>query len=379
MSLPLDDVTVVSLEQAVAAPFATRHLADLGARVIKIERPDGGDFSRSYDHVVNGESSVFLWLNRGKRSIALDLKDPAHRERLDRLLATADVLVANLAPRVLNRMGLTATDLKTSFPGLIVCQISGYDQHGPFAERKAYDALIQAECGLMNLTGAPDAPAKVGISIADIAAGSYAFSGVLAALRHRDRTGETLPVDVSLFGALLEWMSYPLYYAHHSGNEPQPMGTRHPTIAPYGAVTTRDGRSLMIAVQNEREWKRLCTDVLDAPEIAADGRFSTNSDRVANRVALDRSVDEQFGNLDHDEAVRRLNTAEIGWTQLNGVADLMDHPEVATPRRWMETKTPNGPVPTLTPTGTPGGRHAEDVRLPALGEHTTEFTGQGGQ
>ena len=290
-SLPLDGVTVVAVKQAVAAPFATRQLADLGARVIKVERPDGGDFARGYDTVVGGESSAFVWLNRGKESVQLDLKDPDGRAVLDRLLARADVLMANLAPAALDRLGLTAAALAPQYPRLVVCAVAGYPPGGPSERRKAYDALVQAEAGLMSLTGSAGAPAKAGISIADIAAGCYAFSGVLAALHHRDRTGEALPVDVSLLGALTsEWMAYPLYYTRHSGIAPVPMGTAHPTIAPYGAVTVADGQQIMIAVQNEREWARLCAEVLDDARLAGDDRFRSNSRRVAHRAELDAAL-----------------------------------------------------------------------------------------
>ncbi len=375
-ALPLDGVTVVGLEQAVAAPFATRQLADLGARVIKIERPDGGDFARGYDSVVNGvggsvgQSSAFVWLNRGKESVQLDLADPDGFETLHRLLARADVLVANLSPATLERRGLTAAALAPRHPHLITCAISGYPPGGPSAQKKAYDALVQAEAGLMSLTGSAGAPSKVGISIADIAAGCYAYSGVLAALRHRDRTGEALPVDVSLFGALTEWMAYPLYYTRHSGAAPVPMGTAHPTIAPYGAVTAADGRSIMIAVQNEREWPRLAADVLDEPALAADPRFTSNSLRVANRAALDAALAAACARHPADVLTARLDAAGIAWSRLTELADLADHPELAPDRRWLDTPTPAGPVRTLRPPGTPGDRVATAGAVPALGAHT---------
>jgi crotonobetainyl-CoA:carnitine CoA-transferase CaiB-like acyl-CoA transferase len=368
--LPLDGVTVVAVEQAVAAPFATRQLADLGARVIKIERPDGGDFARGYDTVVDGESSAFVWLNRGKESVQLDVKDPVGRETLDRLLTRADVLVVNLAPAALERLGLTAAALAPRHPQLVVCTVAGYPPGGPSRTKKAYDALIQAEAGLMSLIGAPGAPAKVGISIADIAAGSHAYSGVLAALRHRDRTGEALPVDVSLFGALAEWMAYPLYYTRYAGVAPVPMGTAHPTIAPYGAVTAADGRSIMIAVQNEREWVRLCTEVLDDAGLAADDRFCTNSRRVAHRAELDAALAAGFARHRTEVLVARLDAAGIAWGRLTQLADLAAHPELAPDDRWLTTGTPAGPVRTLRPTGAPGDRVAEGGAVPGLGEHT---------
>jgi len=380
--LPLDDVTVVALEQAVAGPFATRHLADLGARVIKVERPDGGDFARHYDQTVHGLSSAFVWLNRGKESVQIDLKDPAGLSTLHRLLERADVLVANLAPHALAARGLTVAELRRRHPSLIVCVISGYSPTGPSPEKKAYDALIQAETGLMALTGTPGTPTKVGLSIADIAGGSYAFSGVLAAIRHRDRTGEALPVEVSLFGTLSEWMAYPLYYAHYSGVAPVPMGTSHPTIAPYGAVTTADGALIMIAVQNEREWERLCA-MLDVADLAVDDRFSSNSARVAHRTELDRILAARFAAYPEAVVLKRLAAAAIAWGRLNTVAGLAEHPELASPERWQETPTPVGPVQTLRPPGVPGGRSREGS-IPELGEHTervlTEFdSSEGGQ
>ena len=368
--LPLDDITVVAVEQAVAAPFATRQLADLGARVIKVERPDGGDFARGYDHAVRGGSSAFLWLNRGKESVVLDLKDPARLNELHRLLARADVLVANLAPAAIDRLGLGAATLARRHPRLIVCQISGYAPDGPFASRKAYDALVQAETGVMSLTGTPGAPAKVGVSVADIAAGSHAFSGVLAALRHRDRTGEALPVEVSLFDALSEWMAHPLYYTLYGGSAPEPMGTSHPTIAPYGAFAAADGTSLLVAVQNDREWARLCTEVLDSPALGADPRFRTNPDRVAHRAALDAALGVRFAARAPEQLTAQLDAAGIAWGRMTPLADLPAHPELARPGRWTDTPTEHGTVRTLRPSAAPGGRFAEGGRVPGLGQHT---------
>jgi itaconate CoA-transferase len=368
--LPLEDITVVGIEQAVAAPLATRQLADLGARVIKVERPDGGDFARRYDDVVLGESSAFVWLNRGKESVQLDLRSGEGRAAIHGLLARADVVVVNLAPRALAALHLDQATLQSRYPALIVCTISGYAPDGPTPQKKAYDALIQAETGLMSITGTPGEPAKTGISIADIAAGSFAFSGVLAALRHRDRTGEALPVQVSLFAALTEWMGYPLYYASHSGKSPEPMGTAHPTIAPYGAVRTADGGTVMIAVQNEREWARLCTDVVNLPELGSDPRFSSNSGRVAHRTELDSQLAEAISLLTQQALIARLDAAQIAWSHLAGVADLANHPELTVPNRWLDTGTPRGQVRTLVPQATPGGRYADGGAVPALGEHT---------
>ncbi|WP_338059657.1 CaiB/BaiF CoA-transferase family protein [Streptomyces nanshensis] len=368
--LPLDGITVVAVEQAVAAPFATRQLADLGARVIKVERPDGGDFARGYDQVVHGTSSAFLWLNRGKESVRLDLKDPGAQAELHLLLERADVLVANLAPDALARLGLTAAALRERHPELIVCAISGYAPDGPLAGKKAYDALVQAEAGVMSLTGTAEAPAKVGVSVADIAAGSHAFSGVLAAIRHRDMTGEALPVEVSLFDALTEWMAHPLYYTLYGGRAPVPMGTSHPAIAPYGTFTAADGASLLIAVQNEREWARLCADVLEAAPLAADERFGSNTARVAHRAALDAELAARIGAYPSGTLTGRLDAAGIAWGRMTAVADLPSHPELAREGRWMDTPVPGGTVRTLRPPGTPGGRSAEGGALPALGAHT---------
>ncbi len=280
------------------------------------------------------------------------------------------MLVANLAPAALERLGLTATALAPRYPRLVVCTVSGYGPGGPSAGKKAYDALVQAETGLMSLTGPAGAPAKVGISIADIAAGSYAFSGILAALRHRDRTGETLPVEVSLFGALAEWMAYPLYFTAHSGAAPVPMGTAHPTIAPYGAVTAAGGEQLMIAVQNEREWVRLCTAVLDDAALATDDRFRTNSRRVAHRTELDGALAVACAAHPVDVLIARLEAAGIAWGRLTELADLADHPELVPASRWLDTRTPAGTVRTLRPPGAPGGRIAGGGAVPALGEHT---------
>jgi crotonobetainyl-CoA:carnitine CoA-transferase CaiB-like acyl-CoA transferase len=369
-ALPLDDVLVVGIEQALAAPIATRQLADLGARVIKVEHPDGGDFARAYDGVVGGTSSVFLWLGRGKESVQLDIKSEAGAAALHGLLACADVLVANLSPRVLAKSGLTAEALAARYPRLIVCTISGYAPDGAMADRKAYDALIQAEAGLMAQTGTPDSPAKTGISIADIAAGQTAYAGILGALRHRDRTGEALPVHVPLFAALTEWMCYPLYYTLYGGSAPVPAGTQHPTIAPYGAVRTADGTRLMIAVQNEREWRRLCTDVLARPDLLDDERLQSNAARVAHRDHLDEQLGKACGELLEAVLIERLDTAAIAWSQLNTMADLAGHPELAPEARWLRTAVPSGSARTLAPVGTPGGRHAGGGAVPALGEHT---------
>ena len=300
----------------------------------------------------------------------LDLKDRAGLEDLHLLLERADVLVANLAPSALDRLGLDADTLRERHPGLVVCVISGYAPDGPLASKKAYDALVQAEAGVMSLTGTPDAPAKVGVSIADIAAGSHALSGVLAALRHRDLTGEALPVRVSLFDALTEWMAHPLYYTLHGGTAPVPMGTSHPAIAPYGAFASADGASLLIAVQNEREWVRLCEDMLEAPCLASDDRFRSNPGRVAHRAALDEEIGARIRAYFSGTLIARLDAAGIAWGRMTPMTELAAHPELARPGRWLDTPTAQGSVRTLRPPGLPGERIAEGGAVPALGEHT---------
>jgi crotonobetainyl-CoA:carnitine CoA-transferase CaiB-like acyl-CoA transferase len=325
-------------------------------------------------------SSAFVWLNRGKESVQLDLKSDDGAAALDQLLASADVLVANLSSRALANLGVTAEQLASRHPMLIVCTISGYDPAGPRAERKAYDALIQAESGLMALTGTAGAPAKVGISVADIAAGSAAYSGVLAALRHRDRTGTALPVHVSLFGALTEWMGYPLYYTMYGGAAPVPVGTSHPTIAPYGSVTCADGIRLFLAVQNEREWRGFCVDVLRDPALFDDPKLASNAQRVANRHVLDDVVERGFRQISGTEAERRLDAAQIAWARFNAVEGLADHPELRRSGAWLETGTPAGPVRTLAPLAAPGGQYRRGGAVPALGEQTdavlAELAGQ---
>lgn len=367
---PLSGTVVVSLEQAVAAPFATRQLADQGARVIKVERRGGGDFARGYDQAAHGLSSVFAWLNRSKESVTLDIKHPEAQRILESLLLSADVFVQNLAPGAAQRLGLDADTLAAINPQLIVCDISGYGATGPYRDKKAYDLLIQGETGITSITGSADAPAKVGISVADIAGAMYAYSGILAALLHRDRTGQACPVEVSLFESLTEWMSYPLYYAQ-SGQQPARMGMSHATIAPYGAFSTRDGQSILVAVQNEREWTRLCADVLGEPDLAADERFASNIGRVANRCALDSVIERCFCELDSAELVQLLNNAGIAYSHANDIADLAAHQQLTARGRWHDIDTPVGQLPALLPPGMPAGTRPRMDPVPALGEHTT--------
>ncbi|MFI7011867.1 CaiB/BaiF CoA transferase family protein [Streptomyces sp. NPDC050145] len=368
--LPLDGITVVSLEQAVAAPFATRQLADLGARVIKVERPGGGDFARRYDETVHGQSSHFVWLNRSKESVTLDVKTPEGREALERLLARADVFVQNLAPGAAARLGLSAAALAERHPSLVVCDISGYGSDGPWADRKAYDLLVQCETGVVSVTGSPEEPAKVGIAIADIAAGMYAFSGILTALYERRDTGVTRSVEVSLFEALAEWMGYPAYYTAYSGAQPPRVGAAHATIAPYGPYPASDGRTVLLAIQNEREWAAFCAHVLDDAALTDDPRFHRNSSRVARRAELDAIVTARFAELDADEVVTLLDRAGIASARLNTVEDFLAHPVLSGRDRWRDVDTPGGPVRALLPPATPRGLEPRMAPVPAAGEHT---------
>jgi len=347
--LPLSGITVVALEHAVAAPFATRQLADLGARVIKVERPGAGDFARSYDETVRGMSSHFVWLNRSKESATLDLKAPQAAEIMARLVDRADVFVQNLAPGAAERLGLSAETLLARNPRLIVCGISGYGSDGPYREKKAYDLLIQGETGLISVTGTEDAPSKTGISTADISAGMYAYTGILTALYRRERTGKGGRVEVSLFEALGEWMGYPLYYARFGGFPPRRTGARHATIVPYGPYPVSDGRSVMLGLQNEREWSAFCQEVLARPELACDPRFENNSRRLANREALDAILREVFGGWTAEELVDRLDRAQIANARANTMEEVWDHPQLKARGRWRSVDTPVGPVPALIP------------------------------
>jgi crotonobetainyl-CoA:carnitine CoA-transferase CaiB-like acyl-CoA transferase len=372
----LHDTTVVSLEQAVAAPFATRQLADLGARVIKIERPGEGDFARSYDATVKGLSSHFVWLNRSKESLTLDVKHPAGRQVLDRLLERADVFVQNLAPGAAERLGRSADTLCERFPRLIVCNVSGYGSSGPYAGKKAYDMLIQSEVGLVSITGTEDAPSKAGISVADIAAGMYAYSGILAALLARTTTGRGTAIDVSLFDALGEWMSAPAYMAAHSGREPARSGPHHATIAPYGPFPCRDGRAVHLAIQNAREWSRFCADVLRRPELADDARFQTNTMRVQNRSALHELIERAFADLTSDEIAARLDAAQIASAQMNTVAGFVEHPQLSARGCWTTIGSSAGPLRALRPPTRLDGIDPVMGDVPALGQHSDAILGE---
>jgi formyl-CoA transferase len=370
VSPPLSGITVVSLEQAVAAPFATRQLADLGARVIKVERPGVGDFARDYDLSVHGQSSQFVWLNRSKESITVDLKTPRGIEVLHRLLAIADVLVQNLAPGAADRLGLAPDRLREPYPRLVVCGISGYGHNGPWADRKAYDLLVQCETGVVALTGTPDEPAKAGISIADIAGGMYAYSGILSALYRRETTGVAGPVEVSLFEALGEWMGAPMYFTRYGGAEPPRVGAQHATIAPYGPYTASDGTVIQVAIQNEREWASFCEVFLGSAAIATEPRFADNPSRVAHREQLNLVVSARFSVLDGDSAVALLEKAKVAYAHLNSVAGFIDHPVLAGRDRWRDVATPAGPVQALLPPANLDGVEPFFAPVPAVGQHT---------
>lgn len=370
MSLPLAGVTVVSLEQAIAAPFATRQLADLGARVIKVERPGAGDFARGYDETVHGISSHFVWVNRGKESLALDVKDEASRDVLERLLARADVFVQNLAPGAADRLGLGAETLRERYPRLIVCGISGYGTTGPYRDKKAYDLLVQCEAGLLSITGTQDAPAKAGIPIADIAAGMYAFTGTLTALYERQVTGVGSAFEVSMLDALGEWMGFPYYFATYGGTPPPRTGARHAAIAPYGPYRVGDGGQVFVGVQNDREWAALCTRVLARPDLVDDARFRTNSLRVAGNERLTELIEAAFADRTADEIVASLDAVGIANARMRTIAEYADHPQHAARDRLRTVDSPVGPLRALLPPVTVTGREAAMGAIPAVGEHT---------
>ncbi|MDQ0779254.1 itaconate CoA-transferase [Streptomyces aurantiacus] len=369
--LPLSGITVVSVEQAVAAPFATRQLADLGARVIKVERPGGGDFARRYDTTVHGESSYFVWLNRSKESVTLDLKTPAGRKVLEDLLPAADVFVQNLAPGAATRLGLGAEALAARFPALISCSVTGYGSTGPWADRKAYDLLVQCQTGLVSLTGNEYGSARVGVSVADIAAGMYAYSGILTALYTRATTGVARAVEVSLFEALAEWVSQPAHYTRHGGTQPPRIGTQHATIAPYGAYTASDGRDVLLTVQNEREWASLCDQFLRRPDLVEDRRFATTADRVAHRRELNEIITARFGELDSQQAREHLDRAGIANAEVHDVQEFLAHPVLRARGRWQDVPLPSGKgVPSLLPPVGLAGTVPRMDAVPAAGQHT---------
>jgi formyl-CoA transferase len=372
--LPLAHITVVSLEQAVAAPFATRQLADLGARVIKVERPGGGDFARRYDTSVHGESSYFVWLNRSKESVTLDLKSERGRAVLEQLLGHADVFVQNLAPGAAARLGLGAEALTERFPSLIPCTISGFGTSGPWADRKAYDLLVQCQTGLVSLTGNEHGAARAGISVADIAAGMYAYSGILTALFTRATAGVARAVEVSLFEALAEWMSQPAYYTRHSGSQPPRIGTQHATIAPYGAYTAADGKDVLLSIQNEREWTALCERFLLRPDLVSDARFATGPDRVTHRDELNSVLAERFGRLTSEDAMKLLTEAGVANVGVNDVMQFVEHPVLSARDRWRDVSIPGRlRVPALVPPVDLAGVSPRMDAVPAVGEHTDDI------
>jgi itaconate CoA-transferase len=370
MTRPLDGITVVSLEHAIAAPFCTRQLADLGARVIKVERPGPGDFARDYDDRAKGLASHFVWVNRSKESLTLDLKQPAALAALKDLVAKADVLVQNLAPGAAARMGLEYGQLSAAHPRLIVCDISGYGNDGPYRDRKAYDLLIQSEAGFLSVTGTPDEPCKAGNSIADIAAGMYAYSGILAALLQRQKTGKGSRIDVSMLESLAEWMGFPMYYAYEGQAAPPRSGASHATIYPYGPFEAGDGKTVMLGLQNEREWKAFCEKVLLQPALATDPRFDLNPRRSENRAELERIIVEAFAGLSAEDVIARLEDAQIASAHVNEVGHLWEHPQLKARGRFRTVGSPAGDLVALLP---PGANSAFGYRMdpvPAVGEHS---------
>lgn len=367
---PLEGITVLTLEHALAAPFCTRQLADLGARVIKIERPGAGDFARAYDTRVQGQSSYFVWANRSKESLSLDLKHPMAGEVLERLLGKADVLVQNLAPGASARLGLDHVALRARYPRLIVCDISGYGAGGPYEQRKAYDLLVQSESGFVSVTGAPDAPAKAGTSIADISAAMYAYSGILAALLARQRSGEGAHLDISMLETMVEWMGFPLYYAFAGAEPPPRSGAAHATIYPYGPFATAGGATVMLGIQNEREWQAFCAQVLEQPALAHDARFADNPRRSAAREQLRPIIEQVLASLPVEQVRARLDAAGIANARVNSMSEVWAHPQLQARQRWRQVDTPGGLIPALLPPGMPAGVEARMDPVPAPGQHT---------
>jgi itaconate CoA-transferase len=364
MARPFEGLLVVSLEQAVAAPYCASRLADAGARVIKIERPEG-DFARGYDRVVAGESSYFVWLNRGKESIALDIKEPGDRALLERMISRADVFIQNLAPGAAARAGFDPAELRAHNPRLVTCSISGYGEDGPYARMKAYDLLVQAETGLAAVTGRPEGPGRVGVSVCDVGAGMYAYMAILEALYARERGGEGREIAVSLFDAMADWMNVPFLHQIHSGRAPARVGLAHPSIAPYGVYAAGDGGEVVISIQNGREWVRFCAEALERPELAGDARFRDNPARVANRPALDREIAAVFGPLTREQMIERLRRAEIAYGAVNSVADLTTHPQL----RRIAVETPSGPAELIAPPARHRGEDRDYGPVPGLDQH----------
>ena len=367
---PLEGITVIALEQAVAAPLATRHLADLGARVIKIERPGVGDFARGYDTTVRGMSSHFVWLNRSKESLTLDVKAAEAQDVFTRLLSRADVFVQNLAPSAAQRLSLGAGELRQKYPKLIVCNLSGYGASGPYRDKKAYDLLIQSEAGLLSITGTEDEPSKAGISVADIAGGMYAYSAILTALLMRQHTGLGTTIEVSLFEALSEWMGYPAYYTKYGGKAPARTGAAHAAIAPYGPFQSGDQKGVFLSIQNEREWERFCHLVLQRGELAGDPRFDSGPRRVANRRELHLAIEEVFCRLTASDIIARLEEAQIANARMNSVQEFLEHPQLASRKRWRDIDSPVGKLSALVPPADLEGMEPVMGPIPSLGQHT---------
>lgn len=367
---PLDGIKVVTFEHAIAAPFCTRQLADLGARVIKVERPGTGDFARGYDERVSGLASHFVWTNRSKESITLDVKQAHAIEVVHKLLADADVFVQNLAPGATQRLGLDYETLSERYPRLIVCDISGYGLDGPFRDKKAYDLLIQSESGFLSITGSEGEPAKAGCSIADIAAGMYGYTNILAALLERGRTGRGKHIDVSMLESMVEWMSYPLYYAIDGQTAPRQTGASHATIFPYGPFKAGDGKTVMLGLQNEREWKKFCETVIQRPQLQADDRFCSNSRRVANRDKLARLILNAFASLSAAQVIERLDEAGIANARMNDMQAVWTHEQLVARQRWTTVQTPAGEIPALYPPGVAPSEEPRMGAVPALGQHS---------
>ena len=367
---PLDGITIVALEHVIAAPFATRQLADLGARVIKIERPGAGDFARHYDERAKGMSSHFTWVNRSKESLTLDLKQDAALSILKKLLQTADIFVQNLAPGAAVRMGLSPEALQAINPQLIYCNLSGYGEDGPYRDKKAYDLLIQSEAGLLSITGTPDEPSKAGISIADIAAGMYTYTNIMAALLLRQKTGKGSVIDVSMLEALGEWMGYAMYYSTDGASPPPRTGATHATIYPYGPFQAGDGKTIMLGLQNEREWELFCEKVLDQPELAKDPRFEKNFKRNENRIELQQIILDRFASLTSEQVITKLDAAQIANASLNDMHQFWDHEQLKARQRWVSVDSPRGQMPALLPPGVNNAYQYRMDKIPSVGEHT---------
>ena len=367
---PLEGITVVALEQVIAGPFATRQLAELGARVIKIERPQGGDAARAYDRTVKGLSSHFVWVNRSKESLTLDVKHPEAKAVLEKLLRKADVFLHNLAPGAVERLGLGARELRQGHPRLIWCGISGYGPAGPYATKKAYDLLVQCEAGLLSVTGTPEAPAKAGIPAADIAAGMYAFSSILAALVRRERSGEGATIEVTMLEALGEWMGFPAYFTAYGGAAPPRSGAYHATIVPYGPFRTGDGGTVFLSVQNEREFAAFCDLVLQNGVLKTDPRFASGPARFRNRAEMHREIDGVFSRLTSAQVIERLEAADIANARLNDMEQFWHHPQLAARSRWAKVGSPAGEIDALKPPFNLSGFEPRMDAVPGLGEHS---------